>query len=202
MPCGNGFGRPRPGRGPLTPVMSVPGPADSRPRPAFPSVCPCVLPPIMFRASAKAKHVLACASRLRQGALRALATSVPQDSDVVIVGGGPAGLALASALSMCPARVSCAPPLKRYPGSQPAIRDTLRVVLVEASDLSKVRNWNEGPSTFSNRVSSITNASQAFLEGARAWLCNFVYVAQSWTKRLAHGRMWTRGGHVRSKRCR
>ncbi|EJF64010.1 ubiquinone biosynthesis hydrox [Dichomitus squalens LYAD-421 SS1] len=81
-----------------------------------------------------------------------MATSVPQQSDIVIVGGGPAGLALASALS-----------------SQPAIRDTLRVVLVEASDLSKVRNWNDGPSTFSNRVSSITNASQAFLQEIGVW---------------------------------
>ena len=48
------------------------------------------------------------------------------------------------------------------------IRATLRVVLVEAGDLNKVRSWNEGPSTFSNRVSSITNASQSFLGGAQS----------------------------------
>ena len=41
-------------------------------------------------------------------------------------------------------------------------------MLIEAGDLNKVRNWNEGPSTFSNRVSSITNASQSFLGGAQS----------------------------------
>jgi ubiquinone biosynthesis monooxygenase Coq6 len=45
----------------------------------------------------------------------------------------------------------------------------LRVALVEASDLSRVRNWSpegEGDGTyFSNRVSSITNASRRFLQG-------------------------------------
>nr|VWO99188.1 Mitogen-activated protein kinase (EC [Ganoderma boninense] len=54
-------------------------------------------------------------------------------------------------------------------GSEPVIRETLPVVLVEAGDLNKVRNWNEGPSTFSNRVSSITNASQSFLGEIGAW---------------------------------
>ena len=44
-------------------------------------------------------------------------------------------------------------------------------MLVEAGDLNKVRHWNEDPSTFSNRVSSITNASQAFLGGARLPCC-------------------------------
>ena len=87
-------------------------------------------------------------------------------------------------------------------GSEPAIRDTLRVVLVEAGDLNKVRNWNEGPSTFSNRVSSITNASHSFLGGAQSGVMCCCEGAQGWIKILAHGRVWTRGGHVRSKRCR
>ncbi|KAI0731047.1 ubiquinone biosynthesis hydrox [Earliella scabrosa] len=91
------------------------------------------------------KHVKTVAKHLQS-------TGVPQESDVVIVGGGPAGLALASALS-----------------SEPSLRDTLKVSLVEAGDLSKVRDWTPPPGTFSNRVSSITNASQAFLGEIGAW---------------------------------
>ena len=45
------------------------------------------------------------------------------------------------------------------------LADSLRVVLVEAGDLSKIRDWAPAPNSFSNRVSSITNASQAFLKG-------------------------------------
>ncbi|KAI0630718.1 ubiquinone biosynthesis hydrox [Trametes polyzona] len=83
---------------------------------------------------------------------RAASTVAPQESDVVIVGGGPAGLALAGALS-----------------STSSIRNALRVVLVEASDLDKVASWVQPPGTFSNRVSSITNASQSFLQEIGAW---------------------------------
>ncbi len=53
------------------------------------------------------------------------------------------------------------------------IRETLKVSLVEASDLSKVRNWTPQSGTFSNRVSSITNASQAFLGGAQSCVVYF-----------------------------
>ncbi|KAI0369821.1 ubiquinone biosynthesis hydrox [Pilatotrama ljubarskyi] len=83
---------------------------------------------------------------------RSVSTAVPQESDVVIVGGGPAGLALASALS-----------------SDSLVRNALRVVLVEASDLAKVESWSPPAGTFSNRVSSITNASQSFLQEIGAW---------------------------------
>ncbi|KAI0831854.1 ubiquinone biosynthesis hydrox [Trametes gibbosa] len=83
---------------------------------------------------------------------RCLSTAVPQESDVVIVGGGPAGLALAGALS-----------------SKHGIRDALKIVLVEAGDLDKVGNWALAADTFSNRVSSITNASQSFLQEIGAW---------------------------------
>ncbi|KAI0761847.1 ubiquinone biosynthesis hydrox [Trametes elegans] len=83
---------------------------------------------------------------------RSLSSAAPQESDVVIVGGGPAGLALASALS-----------------STPLVRNALRVVLVEAGDLSKVRDWAPLAGTFSNRVSSITNASQSFIRDIGAW---------------------------------
>ncbi|KAH8832778.1 hypothetical protein DL96DRAFT_1583324 [Flagelloscypha sp. PMI_526] len=80
------------------------------------------------------------------------ATRPQHDVDVLIVGGGPAGLALASTL-----------------GSSETLRSNLKTVLVEAGDLSKVRNWTCDASSFSNRVSSLTNASQLFLQEIGAW---------------------------------
>ena len=52
-----------------------------------------------------------------------------------------------------------------YIGNSGVLADSLRVVLVEAGDLSKIRDWALAPTKFSNRVSSITNASRAFLQG-------------------------------------
>nr|GAT46718.1 predicted protein [Mycena chlorophos] len=91
---------------------------------------------------------------LRRCLGRAASTSaaVSEDWDVVIVGGGPVGLALAAAL-----------------GSSPTVKQHLRVALVEASDLSKVQNWTPEPGTFSNRASSLTHSSQAFLKEIDVW---------------------------------
>ncbi|EJU03703.1 ubiquinone biosynthesis hydrox [Dacryopinax primogenitus] len=83
------------------------------------------------------------------------ATTAPtpaEDYDIVIVGGGPAGLALAGALA-----------------SSPAVYATSRIALVEAGSLDKVREWTMGEGEFSNRVSSITNVSREFLHGFGAW---------------------------------
>ncbi|KAF9077907.1 ubiquinone biosynthesis hydrox [Rhodocollybia butyracea] len=75
-----------------------------------------------------------------------------EDFDVVIVGGGPAGLALASAL-----------------GAKQQLESSVKIALVEAGDLSQVQNWSFSSGTFSNRVVSLTNASQAFLKDTGAW---------------------------------
>ncbi|KAG6837355.1 hypothetical protein H0H93_010957 [Arthromyces matolae] len=75
-----------------------------------------------------------------------------EECDIVIVGGGPAGLALATAL-----------------GSSKNVRQNLRVALVEGGDLSKARKWSPCSETYSNRVSSLTNASQTFLKSIGAW---------------------------------
>ncbi|KAF8329487.1 uncharacterized protein EI90DRAFT_2923930 [Cantharellus anzutake] len=72
--------------------------------------------------------------------------------DVVIVGGGPVGLALAASL-----------------GSSSITSHRLSVALIEASNLDKIRTWNPLPSTYSNRVSSITNESSSFLKKHQAW---------------------------------
>ncbi|KAJ7115878.1 ubiquinone biosynthesis hydrox [Mycena epipterygia] len=92
------------------------------------------------------------AGQLHRSLRRTISTSSPEDWDIVIVGGGPAGLAFASAL-----------------GSSQLVRESLRVALVEASDLSKVHDWTPAAGTFSNRASSLTHKSQTFLKDIRAW---------------------------------
>lgn len=91
------------------------------------------------------------------------------ERDVVIVGGGPAGLALASALAR-----------------SKVVQNNLSVTLVEAGDLQKVRDWRQEPGNFSNRVSSITNSSKAFLEDIGAW----DFVEQARTCPIAEMQVW------------
>ena len=45
------------------------------------------------------------------------------------------------------------------------LHDSLKVTLVEGGDLGKVRAWEMPPDAFSNRVVSLTNTSQDFLDG-------------------------------------
>ncbi|KAI0070856.1 ubiquinone biosynthesis hydrox [Panus rudis PR-1116 ss-1] len=78
--------------------------------------------------------------------------STAEHADILIVGGGPAGLALATAL-----------------GSSKRVAENCRVVLVEAGDLSRVKAWSQPEGTYSNRVSSITNASRSFLQKIGGW---------------------------------
>ncbi|PLB50358.1 putative ubiquinone biosynthesis monooxgenase [Aspergillus steynii IBT 23096] len=75
----------------------------------------------------------------------------PEIYDVVCVGGGPAGLGLLAALRASPAT------------------SKLKVALVETQDLNKARSWNLESHQFSNRVSSLTPSSVAFLEKIGAW---------------------------------
>ncbi|KAI6122306.1 hypothetical protein EV401DRAFT_2056536 [Pisolithus croceorrhizus] len=89
----------------------------------------------------------------KQPCRRGFSAQAVRDFDVIIVGGGPVGLALASGL-----------------GSYTMARESLKIALVEAGDLSRTRDWTLPPDSYSNRVSSITNSSRAFLKGQE---CHF-----------------------------
>ncbi|KAF5331473.1 hypothetical protein D9758_015502 [Tetrapyrgos nigripes] len=111
----------------------------------------------------------ACRNTARRVFVRKISTSGQEQCDVVIVGGGPAGLALASAL-----------------GSKQHTLGNIKIALVEAGDLSKVRKWTPEEGTFSNRVVSLTNESQAFLDSIGSWQ----YVEQSRTAPIEEMQVW------------
>lgn len=71
--------------------------------------------------------------------------------DVVVIGGGPAGLTLATALKNSP-----------YTSS-------LKTLLVEGGSLDHIKNWGPGPDVYENRVSSLTPRSVSFLKRLGAW---------------------------------
>ncbi|KAI1178794.1 ubiquinone biosynthesis hydrox [Nemania sp. FL0916] len=85
--------------------------------------------------------------------------------DVVCVGGGPAGLSLLAALStsMANGRLN-----KMSTEANPTTAG-LRVALIEAQDLSKLRSWQLPSDRFSNRCSSLTPSSAVFLNKIGAW---------------------------------
>ncbi|KAK4673079.1 putative ubiquinone biosynthesis monooxygenase [Podospora pseudopauciseta] len=94
-----------------------------------------------------------CVRSARQPLWRNYSSAPPRPDiyDVVCVGGGPAGLSLLTALRANPNT------------------SHLRVALVEAQDLSKIRSWSLPPTKFSNRCSSLTPSSVKFLEQIGAW---------------------------------
>ncbi|GET04820.1 ubiquinone biosynthesis monooxygenase COQ6 [Rhizophagus clarus] len=73
--------------------------------------------------------------------------------DIVIVGGGISGSALACALASSP----------KITGSQK------RVALIESSDMSNIKEWKPVKGEFSNRVSSLTPRSVEFFKDIGVW---------------------------------
>lgn len=71
--------------------------------------------------------------------------------DVVVIGAGPAGMTLATALK-----------------SSPYTKD-LKSVLIEGSKLDNIKNWNPPSDFYENRVISLTPRSVGFLKSIGAW---------------------------------
>ncbi|KAG7292626.1 hypothetical protein NEMBOFW57_002661 [Staphylotrichum longicolle] len=94
-----------------------------------------------------------CTQRFQRQLRRSYASAAakPDIYDVVCVGGGPAGLSLLTALRANP------------------VTSHLRIALVEAQDLAKVKSWKLPPDRFSNRCSSLTPSSALFLDQIGAW---------------------------------
>ncbi|KAK3310688.1 uncharacterized protein B0T15DRAFT_407930 [Chaetomium strumarium] len=94
-----------------------------------------------------------CTQRFQRHLRRSYASAAVQPDiyDVVCVGGGPAGLSLLAALRANP------------------VTAHLRIALVEAQDLAKVKSWKLPPDRFSNRCSSLTPSSVLFLDQIGAW---------------------------------
>jgi len=84
--------------------------------------------------------------------------------DIVIIGGGPAGLALASALGEFELESTASGQLFILTAvSHKTIRDTTRILLLEGGSLDPVRNWDD-QGGWSNRVSSLTAENIEWLE--------------------------------------
>ncbi|GAA5815003.1 hypothetical protein MFLAVUS_008507 [Mucor flavus] len=83
---------------------------------------------------------------LQKRTLASISPDLENAYDVVIIGGGVAGVTLACSLA-----------------SRPSLRNS-RIALVEAMDLTGVRNWEPKLDNYSNRVVSLTPGSMSFFD--------------------------------------
>lgn len=92
----------------------------------------------------------------------------PEPYDVVVIGGGPAGLTLAAALKN-----------SRYTSS-------LKTLLIEGSDQSYIKKWSPAADFYENRVISLTPRSVSFLKKIGVW----EYVDQSRVQSYDEMKVW------------
>ncbi|PPQ90749.1 hypothetical protein CVT25_010138, partial [Psilocybe cyanescens] len=71
-------------------------------------------------------------------------------------------------------------------GSSSFVRKNISVTLIEGGDLTKIKSWNPSPESFSNRVSSLTNASQSFLQETGSWS----YIDETRTSEVEQLQVW------------
>lgn len=77
------------------------------------------------------------------------------------------GLALASALGAVSfIQAIWSSTAQDLSGSSLGTSKTLSITLVEAGDLKNIQTWTPARAEYSNRVSSITNASRRLLQGS------------------------------------
>ncbi|GAA5893478.1 hypothetical protein JCM5296_007468 [Sporobolomyces johnsonii] len=100
----------------------------------------------------RAARAVSCTRCFSGSAHRSTSSPPTEHHDLVVVGGGPAGLALSAALA-----------------ASDSIAQTHRITLLEAAPLSNVRSWAPAQGQWSNRVSSITAENAAFLSRTGIW---------------------------------
>jgi len=99
---------------------------------------------------------------------------------VVVVGGGPAGLSLTTALRRC---INCGVGVRKLMygvlGSS-SVTSHLKVALIEGMDLGSSRGWKPVVGTYSNRVSSLTPGSVGLLTGLLEYHPLGFYTMEYW----------------------
>lgn len=92
----------------------------------------------------------------------------PEPYDVVVIGGGPAGLTLATALK------------------NSTHTSSLKTLLLEGGPQKGIREWSPGPDFYENRVISLTPHSVSFLKSIGAW----THIRQERVKAYDEMKVW------------
>ncbi|KAH9812500.1 hypothetical protein DFH28DRAFT_978697 [Melampsora americana] len=99
-----------------------------------------------------------------------ISSHLPKDYDIIIVGGGPVGLALANAFASCKTIKSSG----------------IQISVLDSTNLDQIKNWNLPNGEWSNRVSSVTNENITFLKNIGVW----PYIDLSRTNPLERMEVW------------